>query len=238
MQYLLLALVGAGAGFVQRVSGFGFGIFSMLFFPYILPSHTMAAALSCIFSCATSSYNAVKYRKHIPFRTVLPIVVAGLITIPIAISLAASVSQQMFQLLLGVVLILLSIYFLCVQGRLHIKPTPLSAACTGAVGGILNGLFSTGGPPVVLYMTHATSDNLTYFAGVQFHFALTNLYATIVRVVKGVVGWEILLPAAVGLLGCLLGDWLGAKVFHKLDSKRLKQVIYIGMILSGIIMIL
>lgn len=238
MQYLLLVLVGIGAGFVQRVSGFGLGIFSMLFYPYFLPSHTMMVSLSCIFSSITSSYNAVKYRKNIPFRTVLPMLLAALVTIPIAVSLAERVSQRLFQLLLGAVLILLSIYFLCVQGKVRIKPTPFSAVCAGAVGGTLNGLFSTGGPPVVLYMTHATSDNMTYFAGVQFYFALTNIYATSVRILKGVVGWKILLPAAAGLLGCLLGDWLGTKVFHKLDSKRLKQVIYIGMILSGIIMIL
>ena len=238
MQYLLLVLVGIGAGFVQRVSGFGLGIFSMQFYPYFLPSHTMGTSLSCIFSGITSSYNAVKYRKHIPFRTVLPMLLAALVTIPIAVSLAERVSQRQFQILLGTVLILLSMYFLCIQGKLHLKPTTFSAVCAGAVGGTLNGLFSAGGPPVVLYMTHAAKDNLTYFSGVQFYFALTNLYATAVRVVKGVVGLEILPSVAAGLLGCLMGDWLGTKVFRKLNGKRLKQVIYIGMILSGILMIL
>ena len=238
MQLLLFALVGAGAAFVQRVSGFGLGIFAMLFLPYMLPSHTAAAALSCIFSCVTSTYNAWKYRRNIPFRTVLPMLAAALAAIPVAVSMAEAVSQRLFQLLLGGVLILLSIYFLCVQGKIHIKPTPLRAICAGAVGGTLNGLFSTGGPPVVLYLTHAVSDNLSYFAGIQFYFALTNIYATTVRFLKGVVGIEILPAAIAGLLGCLLGDWAGTKVFHRLDPKRLKQVIYIGMILSGILMIL
>lgn len=238
LRLLPFALVGVGAAFVQRVSGFGLGIFAMLFLPYLVPSHTAAASLSCIFSCMTSTYNAFKYRKHIPFRTVLPMLAAALIAIPVAVSVAESVSQRLFRLLLGTVLILLSIYFLCVQGKIHIKPTAISAVCAGAVGGTLNGLFSTGGPPVVLYLTHAVTDNLTYFAGIQFYFALTNIYATTVRVLKGVVGVEILPAAVAGLLGCLLGDWLGAKVFHRLDGKRLKQVIYIGMILSGILMIL
>ena len=238
MRLLPFVLVGIGAAFVQRVSGFGLGIFTMLFLPYLVPSHTAAASLSCIFSCMTSTYNACKYRKHIPFRTVLPMLAAALIAIPFAVSLAEQVSQRLFQLLLGAVLILLSIYFLCVQGKIRIKPTLFSAVCAGAVGGTLNGLFSTGGPPVVLYLTHAVADNLTYFAGIQFYFALTNIYATTVRLIKGVVGVEILPAAAVGLLGCLLGDWLGTKVFRRLDGKRLKQVIYIGMILSGIAMIL
>lgn len=238
MQLLPFALVGVGAAFVQRVSGFGLGIFAMLFLPYLLPSHTAAASLSCIFSCITSTYNACKYRRHIPFKTVLPMLMAAMIAIPVAVSLAQNVSQRLFQILLGSVLIGLSIYFLCVQGKIHIKPTTFSALCAGALGGTLNGLFSTGGPPVVLYMTHATGDNLSYFAGVQFYFALTNIYATAVRFLQGVVDEKILPPAMVGLLGCLLGDWLGTKVFHRLDAKRLKQVIYIGMILSGVLMIL
>ena len=238
LQLLPFALVGLGAAFVQRVSGFGLGIFAMLFLPYMLPSHTAAATISCIFSCVTSTYNACKYRKNIPFRTVLPMLAAALVAIPVAVSLAQYVSQRLFQILLGTVLIGLSIYFLWVQGKLSIKPTPLSAVCAGALGGTLNGLFSTGGPPVVLYMTHAADDNLTYFAGVQFYFALTNIYATAVRFLTGVVDAQILPAAAVGLIGCLIGDWLGTKIFHRLDAKRLKQIIYIGMILSGILMIL
>ena len=206
---LPFALVGLGAAFVQRVSGFGLGIFAMLFLPYMLPSHTAAATISCIFSCVTSTYNACKYRKNIPFRTVLPMLAAALVAIPVAVSLAQYVSQRLFQILLGTVLIGLSIYFLWVQGKLSIKPTPLSA-----------------------------DDNLTYFAGVQFYFALTNIYATAVRFLTGVVDAQILPAAAVGLIGCLIGDWLGTKIFHRLDAKRLKQIIYIGMILSGILMIL
>ena len=112
LQLLPFALVGAGAAFVQRVSGFGLGIFAMLFLPYMLPSHTAAATLSCIFSCVTSTYNACKYRRHIPFRTVLPMLAAALIAIPVAVSLAQYVSQRLFQLLLGTLLILLFTWLL------------------------------------------------------------------------------------------------------------------------------
>ena len=47
---LLMICICVGGGFVQRVSGFGFGIFVMLFLPYLMPSHTAAAAISCLFS--------------------------------------------------------------------------------------------------------------------------------------------------------------------------------------------
>ena len=46
LHIVLLIIIGMGGGFVQRVSGFGLGIFVMLFLPHFLPTHTAAAAIS------------------------------------------------------------------------------------------------------------------------------------------------------------------------------------------------
>ena len=40
------------------------------------------------------------------------------------------------------------------------------------------------------------------------------------------------------MVGCLLGDFIGKKVFDKLNAKKLKMIIYIGMIISGALMII
>ena len=236
VQSVLIILIGAGASFIQRVSGFGIGIFAMLFFPHFLPTPVAGATISCLFSCGTSSYNAIKYRKDTPYKTVLPLLVAAMVIIPIAVYFSASVPDKVFKILLGVVLILLSIYFLFFGNKIHFKPTPTKGALAGALGGALNGLFSTGGPPVVLYLTHATKDNKAYFAGIQFYFAITNIYATIMRAINGLVTLELLVYAAIGMLGCLLGKYVGRMVFDKLDGAKLKKIIYVGMIISGVLM--
>lgn len=234
---ILLALIGLGGGFVQRVSGFGLGIFVMLFLPHFLPDHTAAAAISCLFSCGTSTYNAIRYRKDIPFKTVIPLLIAAGVTIPIAVFFSVWVPKNVFEILLGVVLIALSVYFLFFNKRASIKPTVVNGLLAGGIGGTLNGLFSTGGPPVVLYLTQATDSNAAYFAAIQFYFCLTNIYATVMRAVNGVITVEILIYAAVGLVGCMLGDLIGKLVFDRLDPGKLKTVIYVGMIISGISMI-
>ena len=161
MEYLYIVLVGFGAAFVQRVSGFGLGIFAMMFLPHLLPTHTSAAVLSGLFSCYTTTFNAIKYRRNIAYRTAIPMLAAALISIPIAVSFSAKVSAHIFKILLGAVLVILSLYFLFFNKRIKIKPTIPNGIVAGTLGGALGGLFSTGGPPAVLYLTNATSDNAT-----------------------------------------------------------------------------
>ena len=42
------------ASFIQRVSGFGFGIFVMMFFPFLLPSYGESVMLSGLLSGTTA----------------------------------------------------------------------------------------------------------------------------------------------------------------------------------------
>lgn len=233
---LLLVVIGIGAGFVQRVSGFGLGIFAMMFLPHFMPSHTAAATIATLFSCITSTYNSVRYRRNVEFKTALPMICAALVSIPIAVYFSAAVSGEIFKILLGAVLIVLSIYFMFFNKRNKIKPTCFNGILAGALGGTLNGLFSTGGPPVVLYLSNAMTDNITYFATIQFYFCFTNLYATATRALNGIISIEMLIYAAIGVVGCMIGDLIGKSVFEKLNSNKLKYIIYIGMIISGIIM--
>lgn len=237
-QMIALVLVGAGAGFVQRVSGFGLGIFAMLFLPGLMPSHAAATAVSCLLSCGTTVYNGARYRRQVAFRTLIPLLCTAFAMIPIGVYFSSSVPEKLLKTLLGIVLIALSIYFLFFSDRIRIRPTAVNGLLSGGMSGLLSGLFSTGGPPAVLYLVHATPDKQVYFATIQFFFAVTNIYATAVRAAGGIITRHILFSTAVGLAGCALGNAAGAMVFHRLNSRRVKQIIYIGMIVSGALMIL
>lgn len=234
----LLILVGFGAGFVQRVSGFGLGIFAMIFLPYFMPTSTAAATVSCLFSCGTSSYNSIKYRKNISYKTTLPMLISALITIPIAVFFASKISGEVFTVLLGIILVLLSIFFLFLSNRIKMKANVPNGIISGSTSGVLSGLFSTGGPPAVIYLSSSLDDKLVYFATIQFYFAVTNIYATATRAINGLLTLTLLGYALVGFIGCMLGDLVGRLVFDRLDGEKLKKVIYVGMILSGVVMII
>lgn len=236
-EYILLILVCCGGAFVQRVTGFGMGIFAMLFLPYFLPSHSVAVTVMGMISAMGSLYNAVRHRKHIRLKTMLPLLCAAMAVIPLAVHLSASLPQSVIKRLMGVVLVVLSVYFLFFSKRIHLKPTVRNGIAAGLVAGLLNGLFNTGGPPAVLYLIHATADNASYFATIQAFFATINVFSTATRAVNGMIDLQTLGLVAVAAVGWLSGNSLGAKVFDRLDAERLRKLIYIGMIVSGVLMV-
>lgn len=233
---VFVVLIGIGAGFIQRTSGFGLSIFAMLFLPLFMPSQTAAASIATLLSAAPTTYNAIRYRKNVSFKTVLPMMAAAAVTIPVAAYFSSKVSGDLFKILLGSVMILLSLYFLFLGKRIKIRPTAVNGVISGSISGVLHGLFSTGGPPAVLYLTNATSENITYFATIQLYFCLTNIYAIATRIILNQIDLQVLLYSLIGIVGCFIGDFIGKLVFNKLNAQTLKTIIYIGMIISGIVM--
>ena len=237
LEYILLILVTCGGAFVQRVTGFGMGIFAMLFLPYFLPSHSTAVVVMGLVATISAVVNTWKHRKSIRLRVMLPLVGSAMAVIPLAVYLSAALPQSVIKRLLGVVLVALSVYFLFFSKRIHLKPSVPNGIAAGLVAGMLNGMFNTGGPPAVLYLIHATTDKASYFATIQAFFAATNLFSTVTRAVGGMIDLQILQLTAVAVAGWLCGNTLGARVFDRLDAERLKKLIYYGMIVSGVLMI-
>jgi len=233
---MLLVIIGIGAGFVQRVSGFGLSIFAMIFLPYFMAT-TDAVTVATILSLSATVLNVASYYKQVFYKIALPMVCSALVFITIAVRFSARVPEATFKVLLGIVLIALSLYFLFFNKNVKLKPTVLSGVISGVFSGTLGGLFSTSGPPAVLYLSSAISDNIVYFATIQFYFCLTNIYNLTVRIASGIVSWDILPYAVVGIAGCFVGNFIGKLVFDKLDAQKLKTIIYIGMIISGIVML-
>lgn len=235
-QIIIVLLITIVGGFIQRVTGFGFGIFVMIFLPHIMETHNSSAAISTLVSCGISLYNAIIYRKDVPYKKIIPLILAALITIPIAVRFSVMISGDFFKKALGIVLIGLSIYFLVFSDRIKIKPNLKNGLVAGGVSGVLTGLFSTGGPPVVLYLMNAMRDNVVYFASIQFYFGVTGIYSTLVRVANGIVTPKVIIYSIIGFIGSVIGNFVGQHVFDKLQPQKLKQIIYLGMIASGIVM--
>lgn len=237
LQIVLLILLCAGASFVQRVCGFGFGIFIMTMLPYLCPSYGEATTLSGLLSAAQSLYVLLFMWRLIDWKRMWVILCTCIVFSYVAIQFVAVATEGILKILLGIVLIVLSIYFLFFSGRIQAKPTIPLQLSMGSLSGIMGGLFGMHGPPAVIYFLAVEEDKNRYMAICQAYFLITNIFMTFFRAQNGFltafVGWSWLYAC----VGVVFGSFLGKLVFDKMSSEKLRTIIYIYMIFSGIVAI-
>ena len=76
---ILIAVFAALSSFVQRVTGFGFGIVMMVMLPYIMPSYGEATALSGILAACMAIVPAIQKRRSVNLKKLLPILLTFLV---------------------------------------------------------------------------------------------------------------------------------------------------------------
>lgn len=227
-----------GASFVQRTTGFGFGIFIMTLLPFLMPSYGEATALSGLLALTTSLIAAWKYRRLVTWKRLIPILSVFLIVSSAAICMLTKIHDDMLRRILGVVLILVSIYFAFFSRRIRFGTTMPYQIGAGTVSGLMGGFFGMHGPPAVLYFISSEPDKEHYMGMIQTYFVITNAMMTLVRATNGFV------TAAVGksYLFCLaavgIGATLGGWVFNHIPGKIFPYVVYGYIGISGIIILL
>lgn len=237
--YILIFILSIAASFIQRVSGFGFGIFVMMFFPFILSSYGEATTLSGLLAGTTALMIAIKNRKHIRWDKIGTVTIFNIIASAFAIRCISSFANETMKSILGAVLIATALYFIFTEKRKAIKIESKGAqGVVGSISGVMGGMFAMPGPPVVLYCINAIKDKYEYMATLQALSVIFNIFYTLFRAKAGFFTPDTPVLWAVGLGGLFIGAKCGAICFKKITANRLKRIVYILMIISGIIAIL
>mgnify|MGYP006363050939 CR=1 FL=1 len=136
-------LLSIGASFVQRTVGFGFGIFIMTALPWLMPSYGQATALSGLLAMTTSAVIVFKMRRYLQWRKLLPILATFLVVSTISIFCLKRMDDVLLRKVLGVVLVLISIYFTFFSKRVKIPPTLPFQISMGTASGVMGGFFAS-----------------------------------------------------------------------------------------------
>ena len=234
--YLILLTI--GASFVQRTTGFGFGIFIMTSLPLLMPSYGEATALSGLLALTTSATIAFKMRGHICWRRLIPILTTFIIVSAAAICLLARIHDNTLRRVLGIVLILTGIWFAFFKDRIRIGTSIPWQAGAGFLSGIMGGFFGMQGPPAVLYFISSEPSKEEYMAMTQTYFLIGNAMMTIVRGANGFVTAHVGKCWVFGLAGVAAGTLLGSWAFRKIPGKVFPYIVYSYICISGVIILL
>ncbi len=238
MEPAYIFLLCIGASFIQRTTGFGFGIFIMTMLPFLMPSYGEATALSGLLALTTSLITMVKMRKYIVWRRLWPILLTFIAISGIAIGVLARMHDNHLRLYLGGILILVSLYFIFFSAKIKISPTPGSQVGAGALSGVMGGFFGMQGPPAVLYFISSEPDKEHYMGIVSAYFFIGNAAMTLFRAGNGFLTQTVALDYAACLPAVAIGSLLGGYAFSHLSGKMFKNIVYGYIGISGAIILL
>ncbi|MBQ6879194.1 MAG: sulfite exporter TauE/SafE family protein [Bacteroidales bacterium] len=231
-------LLAVGASFIQRTTGFGFGIFIMTLLPFLMPSYGEATALSGLLALTTSAIITFRMRKFITWKRLIPILVTFIAISSVAICLLSRIHDDVLRKILGIVLMITSIYFAFFSNRIKIKTTLPYQIGAGSISGLMGGFFGMQGPPAVLYFISSEPDKNHYMGMVQTYFLIGNTMMTIVRASNGfvtaTVGRCYVFCLAAVVIGTLLGSW----AFKRIPGRIFPYVVYSYIGISGLIIFL
>ena len=76
---LSIFILSIGASFIQRTTGFGFGIFIMTMLPFLMPSYGEATTLSGLLAITTSAAIVWRLRSYVTWQRLWPILLTFII---------------------------------------------------------------------------------------------------------------------------------------------------------------
>lgn len=232
MIYLIICLSLLLAGFIQGVSGFGAGIVFMSIVPYFL-SVTASAAISNFVCLMLEIMMIVRYRNHINKNIIVLPAVFFIIAATVGIHLASNLDTRIMKEILGGFLILLSIYMIVFRSKMNLRPTLLTMFVCGFVSGLCDGMFSIGGPLMVLYFLAITKSKEEYLGTIQTFFGICAVYNLALRTYRGLFTVDLLGYALVGTAAIFLGLKIGNHVVDRINDQMMQKVVCIMIGFSG-----
>lgn len=234
---LYIFLLSIGASFVQRTTGFGFGIFIMTMLPFFLPSYGEATALSGLLAMTTSLPIVWRLRRFICWQRLWMILLTFVVVSAVAIFWLTSIEDQLLHIILGCVLVLTSIYFAVFSQRIKLPATRSVQIGAGGLSGLMGGFFGMQGPPAVLYFISSEPSKEHYMAMAQTYFLIGNAMMTLVRLYNGFVTPAVLDGYLCGIGGVAIGTMLGAYVFSRIPKRLFRYIVYAYIGISGLVML-
>lgn len=232
--YVLVAVGAVAAGFVQGLSGFGFGMVAMSFWAWTIDPK-LAAAMTVFGALTGQLLAAFTVRRGFSWSDLLPFVLGGLVGIPIGVKLLPYLDPLVFKTLIGGLLAIWCPIMLFATRLPRITAGgKVADGAVGAVGGIMGGIGGFTGVIPTLWCTLRGFERDTQRSVIQ-NFNLSMLAVTMASYVyTGVVTRDMLPLFAVIVPAMLVPTLLGARVYVGISDVAFRRIVLGLLTLSGI----
>lgn len=236
LSWLIGAVVIAAACFVQGLAGFGIGLVSLAFLPFLMsPQH--AIVLITLYAAIFIVIIFIPLRRDFTLHGMIELVAGTIVATPIGVWLLAGLPADLLKRLIGLVLlVIVALEWLGLYPeRLRGRGWGFGA---GVAAGILGGAIGTPGPPVILYAAAQDWSPRTVKANIQAFLIVNQAVILIGYWWAGLLDrevwrltWVFAVPAVVGLVAGML-------LFNRLDRVRFRRVVFAVLLVSGLVLLI
>jgi uncharacterized protein len=198
-------------------AGFGFSMLSVPLLALIYPA-AEAITFQFIYALFLVFYQAYFFRGKIIWKIFLPLAIGALICMPIGAYALQAFSDQLLKRCLSIFLLFAVAINRSSLGRKVseiFKNSHLWGLPFGALSGIIQGAYTTGGPPAVVYVRIAVNDPAAAKSILGLYFSLIYLFMLPVLALSGLFSEKILIKSLLYSPVVIIGIIAGAILFNK-----------------------
>ena len=233
---LILTMTGiAAAAALRGFTGFGFGLAAVPLLSLALPpAQVVPLVVTRQVVIGIAGLRAASTRcDWRAIRLLSPGLVIG---VPIGLVILTTLPANPVRLAIGII-IAVSVWLIQRGVRLPPDPSKAVSFSVGLVSGIISGLASMGGPPVIVYLLAVGHTAARMRATAIVYFMLSGCVSFVPMAARGMISREILIWTAGSLPVLFGGSRVGAWAFQKAKPRHHRLVALIALSMLAILLI-
>ncbi len=238
---VLFGLVVLATHFVQGITGFGCAVLAMPFCIMLTGIDTARPVLT-VLALVLDVYLLIISWKQVDWWQYLRILAFVLPGLPVGMIAFNVLPQTTLTHILAAFMVIVGIQGLASKfrpGKEALRPWPAWLLGTLLfIGGAMQGAFTSGGPPVIIYATQKLKNKSSFRATLVAVWTTLNVFIIADIIVRheltGVPGKLVLTSLPFLALGAVLGDL----AHHRISGEHFTQLIYAVLLVSAVFMVL
>jgi uncharacterized membrane protein YfcA len=222
----------AFAGFIQGLTGFGFGLVSMALLPLAL-SFKEALVVVAVLNVAACATTLLSTRRHFSWRRGTDLAIGSCVGVPIGFYALVHLDSQLLLHALGAVMCLFAVSELFLARRFRVQFPAWAGFPVGVVSGGLGGAFNIGGPPVIAYAYSQPWAKEEIVATLQLVFGTSAILRLVLVDQSGLLSQTLLQIALVALAPMLISIAAGSRLLQRVPREQLKNAVFLFLLVMG-----
>ncbi len=232
---IVIATIGALtlAGFVQSVTGFGFGMVAMALLPLFM-SFKQAYFILIIPNLIVCAANFFTNCRYYQWRQGLGLVIGSCVAVPVGFFVMIKLKSDWLLVCLGALISLFAVSELLLSKTRPLRVPERCGWAAGLLSGALSGGFAMGGPPAVAYVYSQGWGKQESVALLQVVFGTSSVVCLVLMHGAGLMTPALVRLSLLSLVPLLLATYAGNWVLQRLRREHLRLVVLLLLLAIGL----